>query len=187
MAGAPGYSVQSGLGRALDPFEREPLLKLEACDLEDLKSCTELLSAHDHADIDLRNSLKQFRHLSDLPKQSPLHLVGLFAIIESLLTHKPDPKDPSDSLTRQVKTKFVLLNKRFKRKLDYGAHFGHATEEQVWKDLYALRSLAAHGAQLSYGRLKSADNALRFLRLAASAVLRHALDEPLLVKDLRQC
>ncbi len=47
--------------------------------------------------------------LKALPHFSPLRFLGYFAMLESLLTHAPNPSDPYDSITRQVQKRRALL------------------------------------------------------------------------------
>lgn len=121
-----------------------------------------------------------------------MRTLGYFGIIESLLTHKPDLKDPSDSIGRQIRGKMNLLNSRFKRPLPYSELLGDLPSDDIWKALYEFRSCAAHGTKPNFSKgllskLKTADYAMRLTRLAAVATMRHALDEPRLVRDLKLC
>jgi hypothetical protein len=115
-----------------------------------------------------------------------LYALGVFAIIESLLTH--NPVGDYDSLTHQISTKFPLLSRRMPLPIDYSA-FPDASDAQIWKMLYQYRSAIAHGSQPDFAgklkRLKNADLVREFLDAALKALLRFALNEPRLVNDLR--
>jgi hypothetical protein len=120
--------------------------------------------------------------------ETRLYVLGLFGVIESLLTH--DPKGGYDRLTHQIKTKVKLLNERFSTPLDYSA-FDNLPSDKIWKPLYSFRSAIAHGRIPTFDRdlrvLKDERTAVEFLRKAAKTLLRHALEEPQLVLDLQAC
>jgi hypothetical protein len=117
-----------------------------------------------------------------------LYPLGVFAVIESLLTH--DPQGSHDSLTHQIKGKMALLEKRFHNPLDYSC-FASAKSETIWGKLYSYRSAIAHGDTPDFkgtlSVLKDQMTAVSFLDSAAKALLRHALEEPELILDLRPC
>lgn len=139
----------------------------------------------------ITRALHLFATLKTLPRQSEMLVLGLFSIIECLITHSPDPKDPTDSITRQVKTKIPLLRKRFDRALQYEAFFDEAKEETIWRDLYRHRSLIAHGERADIKSqtpiLRDNDTVRAFLRETVKLLLSLALREPVLITDLKQC
>ena len=125
------------------------------------------------------------------PTADRLTILGYFTVVESLLTHRPDPKDPTDSITRQIRSKVRLLGNRMVPKLDYGA-FKEKDNGNVWSSLYEYRSVLAHGGtpDFSRGKLKqlpSEQAVISFLQMACRRLLRHALLEPLLCADLKDC
>ena len=129
-----------------------------------------------------------YLHLRDVPATSPLQVLALFSILESLLTHQPDKNDPSDSTTRQIKNKMVLLDSRFREVLPYVEYFGDKlTRLQTWTKLYEVRSAVAHGRQPEAKGFEDLEKVRRFMRLAVKRVMRHALDNPRLSADLREC
>lgn len=148
------------------------------------------LKKQDHRLIDIKRLATQLSQLKELPHTSPLRFLGYFAILESLLTHPPKPTDPYDSITRQVKKKVALLDHRWGNTLDYKA-FGGATPETVWSKMYTYRSLVAHGGAPEFtgdlAALGSHENALTLVKETVKSVIRHALDEPQLLLDLREC
>lgn len=136
----------------------------------------------------------QYRTLLHLPREEPFSWLAHFSFIESLLAHKPDPKDPTDSLSRQVSSKLTLLSKRFTPPLDHREYFCHETLSDpitFWKRMYALRSNIAHGQSIFSGNLNpleaSRDNLREFLQYVALQSLKFAIREPILVADLRNC
>jgi hypothetical protein len=134
--------------------------------------------------------ISQLSALKGFPRRSTLRFLGYFAVLESLLTHPPRPTDPYDSITRQVKKKLTLLDHRWSRRIDYSP-FGDTPAETVWGKMYAYRSAVAHGGTPDFNSLLSVlrnhATALRLLQETAKAVVRYALEEPLLVLDLRDC
>lgn len=137
---------------------------------------------------ELAHSIEMLRTVKRMNRGNPMTFLGLFAVLESFLTH--DPRGEYDSLTRQIRSKVTLLGKRFEMPLDYSP-FGGAALEKVWTRLYQCRSAIAPGATVSFdGDLKLLGNlrqAFDFLELAVRAVARQAVVEPDLVLDLRAC
>ncbi len=148
------------------------------------------LKKHDNRLIDIKHLAGQLSQLKALPHKSPLRFLGYFAILESLLTHAPKPTDPYDSITRQVKKKVALLNRRWDKALDY-TPFDGATPETIWSKMYTYRSLVALGGTTRFtGELRALgnhENALKLVKETVKSVLRYALDDPQLLLDLREC
>lgn len=167
------------------------LITLERSHLEDLRSVIAQFKKHDDKEVRLLPALAQFSELHAIPKFSPLRFLGYVAILESLITHQPNPTDPYDSLTKQVTNKMILLGRRCRLKLPYEYFGTNCNPETLWKKLYAYRSKVAHGSSVDFkGKfqmLGSAEQALSFIRDSTAAIMRHALDEPELIVDLRAC
>lgn len=148
------------------------------------------LAAHPATYIDIPRVTQQLLNLQSLDVNSDVAFLGYFSVLESLLVHKPDPKDPNDSITRQVKKKITLLDNRWTPRMDYTA-FGTAKPEAIWGKMYELRSAIAHGDapdfQSRLQMLKDRAKARSLLMSAVRAVARYALREPQLVTDLREC
>jgi hypothetical protein len=138
----------------------------------------------------VKHVARQLQDLDGLPPHSPLRFLGYFAVLESLLTHQPKQTDPYDPITRQVKKKLALLDRRCEPHIDYSS-FAGANTDTVWAKMYAYRSRLAHGSTVDFDTelklLGSADNALRLIKQTAKAIGRHALIEPQLLVDLRDC
>jgi hypothetical protein len=115
-----------------------------------------------------------------------MYTLGLFAVIESLLTH--DPKGGYDSLGHQIRSKIPLLDRRMEKRLDYTV-FQNANADSLWKKLYDYRSTIAHGGRADFSGplnvLKTPKTVSDFLDTAVKALIRHATKEPELVFDLR--
>ncbi|MCB9582100.1 MAG: hypothetical protein H6717_34010 [Polyangiaceae bacterium] len=191
-AGATGLGTNRGLDRALDdPEPDQRFLALDDDHLSELRGLFEKWINFNHDDLDLRSPVRQFGEILELERHSALRYVGLFTIIESLLTHDPKPSDPADSLTRQVIRKMHLLGRRSPRPPPYVDYFGQARPDTVWTKFYGVRSSIAHGRKPDFAKdfslLLDLEHATRFLRRATSVVLRQALHEPQLVADLREC
>ena len=114
-----------------------------------------------------------------------------FSILESMITHAPDPKDPYDSLTRQVRQKMLLIGRRCLIPVPYDVFDTGASPDTLWTRLYEYRSKIAHGAPTDFSDklqcLKNSEAALAFVARATVSVMRQALEEPDLITDLRAC
>lgn len=134
-------------------------------------------------------ALREFMDLQSLPYTSNFQVLGCFAVIESLLTHKQNDKEVGDSLTHQLETKLTLLEKMFERPLNF-APFGNSIgKDKVWKALYSYRSLLAHGSRFEFEKkfstLRSREVALDFLREVTKLAILIALEKPEFIEDLK--
>lgn len=186
-----------GSGSDLAPFlERaafgdEPFERMSDGDADDLVSLFPLFAAlpREH---DLRRKINEYTSLRALGKHVRMQLLGRFAILESLIVHKPKGSDPYDSITRQVKTKMTLLERRLERPVEYTRFVVAGKIDATWGSLYSLRSTIAHGGRPTFdkgefARLRSLENADRLVASAVRSVLRQTLHEPELLEDLRDC
>lgn len=167
-----------------------PFFDVTASDVEAIRTIHQQLREHDHRLVDVKRLARQLQDLEAVPSHSPLRFLGLFAVLESLLTHPPKPTDPYDSITRQIKKKVALVDHRCQPHLDYSA-FGDSDPEKIWTKMYIYRSALAHGGAPTFdGELQMLGNhanALRLVKQAAKAVIRQALIEPQLLADLKDC
>ena len=146
-------------------------------------------------DSPIIKAIDMFSTLDNLPRNSSVRVLSLFAVIEALITHKPNPNDSGDSITKQIKNKISLLSNRMNEKIDYSPFRNMSNcprEETIWAKLYNYRSKVAHGDKLDFTEgdlsiLKEADIANSFLEITIKKLLRHSLDEPQLYIDLKQC
>jgi hypothetical protein len=147
------------------------------------------LAAQSDRRFNLDRHLEQLLQLKRNP-QHELRTLGYFALLESLVTHIPEPEDPYSSITRQLKKKLTLLNRRFNHPLDYSP-FGNTPPETVWGKMYSYRSLIAHGGTPEFKGdlqlLQSPEVALKLVKDAVREVTTLALQEADLVLDLREC
>lgn len=136
------------------------------------------------------HAIRQFLYLKALPRYSGLTVIGLFSIIESLITHNPK-QNIHDSLNHQIKTKIPLLRRRFQRTLEYEKYFLPANEETILGQLYDYRSKIVHEGKESIGKdnkiLNSLENITDFLKETTRLLILLALKEPQLLTDLKKC
>jgi hypothetical protein len=135
-------------------------------------------------------ALRAFQALKRLPRSSDLLILGLFSIVEMLLTHNPNNKEIGDSLMHQIRSKIALLSPRFATPLLYTPFANAASEDKVWNALYHFRSQVAHGGEINFvdnqlRTLIDRDTAIDFLTTATRRLLRHSLDEPQLIYSLK--
>jgi hypothetical protein len=106
------------------------------------------------------------------------------------LTHAPNPDDRYDSITRQIKQKLALLNKRWNPPLDYSA-FPALSHHKVWSKMYEYRSAIAHGSTPNFvgelSALGKAEDANLLISEAVKKTIYQALKEPQLLADLQDC
>lgn len=193
------YPSMGAVGLGLHPERAYQALNLMDPDFvsvtaEDGRGIRELhdkLSHHDPGLVDVKRFATELQSLDAIPRESPLLFLGYFAVLEALLTHSPSPKDPYDSITRQVKGKVALLGHRCQPAIDYAEFGGASAAETVWETMYTYRSRLAHGDPVDFARglrrLASRDSALRLLKTSVKALLRQALIGPQLVADLKNC
>jgi hypothetical protein len=141
---------------------------------------------------ELSRAVQAFDSLRLLPPSSDFHVVGLFAIVEMLITHNPKLEDRGDSIGHQMRTKIPLLSRRFKEPLRYRDFFDDDSDNKIWNALYSYRSSIAHGGSPDFSTkelriLKDSPNAHAFLRDAVRGIIRHSLREPMLYRDLKEC
>jgi len=130
--------------------------------------------------------------LGFLMDNSEFNVIGLFAIIEMLITHNPKLEDRGDSITHQMQAKLPLLIRRFQASINHEDFLGKVDSKKVWSALYAFRSSIAHGGVADFSKgamhvLGSADLATEFVRTVVKGLLRQLLVEPQLFQDLKNC
>lgn len=139
----------------------------------------------------INRAFRRFYTLRSVPLRSELTVIGLFSVIESLLTHAPKNNDPTDSLTRQIKHKMPLVRKRFRRPIDHSAFFDGINEDKLWGKLYAFRSKIVHGEKADISGnlsvLKNEITVVEFLREIVKLLLIQSLLETVLLTDLKEC
>jgi hypothetical protein len=130
----------------------------------------------------VRIAVQNFSSLRDISNGSDLVIVGLFAIIESLITHAPRSSESLDSINHQITNKIILLRKRFSRDVLPKAYFMDATEDKIWKKLYSYRSAVAHGTPVNFDGdhqiLKDRITVIKFLQDNIKELIILGLKEP---------
>jgi len=136
-------------------------------------------------------AFKRFNELWNIPRYSELTVIGLFSVIESLLTHAPKLSESADSLMHQIRSKISLVRKRFVRDLDHRSIFGEIQEGKLWSKLYAYRSRIVHGEHATFDGelqvLRDRRTVVHFLKEATKLLLIASLREPVLMTDLKKC
>jgi hypothetical protein len=188
-----GQIWRSGIiQKHFDGFPR-PAKRIGNVELKDLAEVYQSFIAFDGDEYpEIIRAMNMLDSLSFLMENSPFHVLGLFAIIELLITHNPKLEDRGDSITHQMQSKIPLLSRRFQKALNYSEFFLDAKEQKVWAALYKYRSAMAHGGVSDFSNgdlkvLKDAKNADLFLKEVVKSLLRHSLKEPQLYRDLRNC
>ena len=73
-------------------------VNFDTAKLMEFCSIYELWTKHDNDAFDLLSRINEFQGLRRLERNSKFLVLGCFSIIESIITHKPDPKDPANSI-----------------------------------------------------------------------------------------
>jgi len=169
----------------------QPAVLVNVDELREISENYDLVKKISPEHQNITRAFRKFRDLRSLPRLSELVIIGLFSIIESLVTHSPKLTESSDSLVHQIKTKIPLLCKKFQRELDYKQYFETASEETLWSKLYKYRSCIVHGEETNFNSdlniLKDRNRILEFIRETVKLLLLLALREPVLLTDLKKC
>ncbi len=140
----------------------------------------------------IKNALVNFDVIRKLSDNISLKVVGLFSVIESLVSHKPDPKESNDSIGKQVQNKMTLLRKRYARKILKEDYFDEIGEEKTWSRLYSYRSAIAHGDKVDFNKkdfkpLRNNQAVVKFLVENVKELIILGLNDPEFLFDLRKC
>jgi hypothetical protein len=172
--------------------------KMKNEDIEEIREIHSLLTTfykHREKDAFINKALDDFIKLQELSEQSPFKILDYFSILELLLTtYKPKVSHDS-SLNNQLQKKINLLNNQLKNKIDFTNFFKGPdtnTIETIIDKLYQYRNDIAHGNKSDFeNELKilknKKDNISEFLRTLLKKILIHAIKEPQLIKDLKEC
>ncbi|MDO8334414.1 MAG: HEPN domain-containing protein [Nitrosomonas sp.] len=189
-------SIPSRYYQTLQRIDRDPdyFINIKQDDISYISSKYSQIIKHDPSSypsaFDVKDvTLLDINNLKSLPYRSRFQFLGYFAILESLLVHKPKSTDPYDTITRQVKKKLVLLDNIWTPRLDYTFSPTSSTEK-IWGKMYELRSQIAHGDSIKsydYGCLKEYSFAFSLLEQTVKSILRFTLDNTRLIVDLREC
>jgi len=133
-------------------------------------------------------ALGLYANTDRLETESALLTLSYFSIIESLVTNG---RSGGESITNQLKHKLQLILRRVIGAPDGSTMFGGMKYEKLWSKLYCFRSDIAHGNNYDfvkdYSALDSITRVNLYLDGVVAALIRLAIDEPVLVEDLRVC
>jgi hypothetical protein len=207
----PLVNLGGHLGRCLQFLGRQATASTRVPALPDLTAAAQIVRLRsafdDSAYPEIVRCIELFREYDVVSDSSPIKILGYFAVLEGLLSHNPDPTDPADSITRQLKRNLVLLSHRALENHEFGldGFFGQGssvTPDQVIGHLYGYRSSLTHGnvgSELAkdlnwlYGRRPAGGEPIHaelwienFVRHLVRRTLLAALREPQLVNDLKR-
>lgn len=142
----------------------------------------------------IKTAINDFSALKRVWPGAPLYVIGLFAIIEMLLTTQQD-KTTENSLSHQLKEKLTLFANRFSEPLVLTDFFPRASQmslKTVVSKVYGYRSKVAHGAVVNFASgdlqvLESHRAICDFLRAVVRKLILQAVIEPSLIRDLKTC
>ncbi len=169
----------------------QPAVEVSVEELKEIRTNFELIQDICPDYPHLKRAFRRLRDLRSLPRSSEATVVGLFSIIESLIAHRPQSGEIGDSIGHQIKTKVPLLRKRFSRPLEYSSYFGQISEKKIWSSLYQYRSNVVHGGHGDEKQLSKVlggrANVISFLNEIVKLLFLVALNEPVLLDDLKAC
>lgn len=167
------------------------LQRVDEAELSEIGNLATMIRETEAEFPEIVRSIKMFHSLRGVSPFANLRILGMFAVIESVLSHNPKSSETGDSIAHQMRTKIPLLFRRMDKSPDYADYFDEAKESTIWKKLYDYRSSIAHGGNIDFASklqvLKNYDTVEKFLNGTTKAILRQALAEPQLVTDLRDC
>jgi len=153
--------------------------------------CTKLESLRKKDDTrhhHILTAFKRFDSLRAIDWYSDYRVIGLFSVIEALLTH-----NSRHALSHQIQTKVpLLLHRPYTRTIEQNDYFDdQAKEDTLWSKLYRYRSVLAHGGVADFEDdlkiLKSHAAVTNYLHEIVRILLIHSLNETVLVTDLQAC
>ncbi|MFB6320842.1 hypothetical protein [Saccharicrinis sp. FJH54] len=158
-------------------------------EIQQLTNLIEKLFSNDKY-LTIRKIIDDLINFYEIPPKSPYRIIGLFSILEYLLT----TFDSGKSINKQLQTKLNLLNNRFSEKLNVSEFFKISTEtkfEKIIEKLYAYRSDIAHGNNIDFEKklqiLNNNELVENFLLTMVKRTIKQSLFEPDLILDLKKC
>jgi len=151
------------------------------------------LKSLDHKYEFVHSALKTMSELRTVSHRSRLQVIGLFSILENLVTHSPRLNESLDSISHQLRGKLQLLTNITECGELLSNHFNvnGTSDKKIWNMLYKYRSLIAHGSKAdinsSLEPLKSNENVVQFLYSFTKVIMVFTLKNPQLVSDLKEC
>lgn len=134
-------------------------------------------------------SIQDFKEICLMPNTSHFKIIGYFSVVENLLTSGTDK-----SIRSELGNKINLLNNRFEVPLEWNSYFkGSNTTslKTIIENAYKYRNDIAHGNEIDFDKkLRSLNNNIQvrlFLHDLTKKLLVYSLNEPQLIKDLKNC
>jgi len=178
----------------LNLLHQKPVI-LDENDIIELKENYELLKKFKSSDFNssfIGKALLDYNNTLDIEWSNPFKIIGIFSIIETLLTSNQKGND--NSINKQLQKKIKLLNNQFKKKIIFSEYFkgpDTLTIEIVIEKLYAYRSKIAHGDYYDFNKelqvLVDHKLVLDFLTILLKRIITYALAFPQLIIDLKEC
>ncbi|MBG0569316.1 hypothetical protein [Actinoplanes aureus] len=120
-AGAGSHAIGGHPGRCLQFFGRGREHLPEVPALDEVAKLIELRANFDDSSFpEIARLVAQFVELDVLPDYSSAKNMSYFSLIEGALSHAPEPSDPFDSITRQLKRNLSLLEHRLPNPESFG-------------------------------------------------------------------
>lgn len=162
---------------------------LDLKEILEIKALLEKINFETDEYASAKKAITAFKELSKVERNSYLRVLSLVSIIEHFIVH--NPVDKLDSITRQIKKKFTLLNNFFHKPIKISDFFKKEfSSDKIITSIYSLRSNIAHGItfelkkdQLNY--LESFDTVLSFLDTFCRRLIILSIMNPKLLKDIR--
>lgn len=178
----------------IETFETFSSKKVTSLDVEDIRSMFSLLEDFTKIKYEFKyiyKALSDFESLKLVSRRTPFKIIGMFSIIEALLTND---LQRSATFNHQLKSKLNLLNNRFEECVNYRKYVGGAdttTFETIIDKLYNYRHDIAHGDFSNFNKdlkvIVDEQAAFRLLYAITKKLIVQSLKEPQLVKDLKYC
>ncbi len=173
--------------KALTELHRKELKKIHAC-------VTAFESKKPEYDF-IDKALQDFLRLKEISNQSPFKVLSYFSVLELLLTTFKARGSNDSSISSQLQKKINLINNQLDNKIDFQSFFkggSSNTLETIIEKLYRYRNDIAHGTKSDFeSELKvlknGKGNILEFLNLLLKKILLKSIEEPQLIKDLKEC
>lgn len=159
---------------------------------EILKITTSLKKLHEIKNYESKynfilKAIYDFSELKKISRYSPFKILGVFSIIELLLTHR---RIGDGSKGKQLKTKVIEVNNRIEASINHLDYFTDTSIslEQIITKLYNYRSRIAHGDIVTNDfKLKNNDSSFlyKFLYELTRKILIQAIIEPQIIAKIK--
>ena len=160
--------------------------------IEVLSRVEDMINPQSDSMKNMADSIRKYYDLQLLPFHSPMYILGLFSVIESLITHAPKQNDIHSSIASQIASKLELLNKTYFKNFNvHDSRFHEIAFDKLWKKLYSYRSQIAHTAKHEISGdlhiLKSPELVRRYVEEQTKELLRFSLSNHEFLKYLKAC